>query len=199
MDQRERLGDLEEGIRLLIKAALLEMQTAMPVQVVDVDLSEMTASAQPLIRALLPESIPPQMLSAIPNVTSDSDGNRWVQLPLLVKLPIIFPGGGGFTLTFPIAAGDEALAVFSSRAIDNWWLAGGIQNPIEIRDHDPSDGFLLVGPRSSPKSLANINTKGPELRNDDGTLSIAFDKTTQRVKILAVGGLYVNGVPVTVP
>jgi hypothetical protein len=199
MDQRERLGDLEEGIRLQIKLALLSLQTAMPVSVISVNMADMTASAQPLIRALLSPSMPPSMLAQIPNVITDSAGNSWATLPPLVKLPIIFPGGGGFSLTFPIREGDEAIAIFSSRSIDNWWSSGGVQNPVEIRAHDLSDGFLLAGPRSVPRALANISPLGPELRSDDGLLSIAFDKITHRVNILAPGGVFINGVPLIVP
>ena len=33
---------------------------------------------------------------------------------------MVFPGGGGFALTFPVAAGDECLVVFASRCIDDY-------------------------------------------------------------------------------
>ena len=77
-----------------------------------------------------------------------------VNMPLLPDVPVVFPGGGGFTLTFPVASGDECLVVFASRCIDAWWQSGGVGEPMEPRMHDLSDGFALVGVRSQPHRLS---------------------------------------------
>ena len=68
--------------------------------------------------------------------------------PILVDLPVIFPRGGGVTLTFPIKEGDECLVVFSSRSIDFWWQNGGIhvwciyiKNILDFRDYLISNGI----------------------------------------------------------
>ena len=58
--------------------------------------------------------------------------------PILVDLPVIFPRGGGVTLTFPIKEGDECLIVFSSRSIDFWWQNGGVQERADGRILDLS-------------------------------------------------------------
>jgi hypothetical protein len=87
--------------------------------------------------------------------------------PLFVDCPVLFPGGGGFTLTFPILPGDEVLMIFASRCIDAWWDMSGVQKQSEFRMHDMSDGFALVGPRSRPRALAAASTNGVELRADD--------------------------------
>lgn len=162
MDQRELHQELDEAIRMVVRDMLFAFQTAMPVQVVSYDPSEMTCTLQPLIRAYIPNQ----------NGTSG-----FVQLPLLIHCPVIFPGGGDWVLTFPIQAGDEGLAIFSSRSIDNWWLAGGIQNQVELRAHDISDGFVIVGPRSKPRVVQDLNITGPELRSVDGTVKIGLSPT----------------------
>ena len=69
-------------------------------------------------------------------------------------MPVVFPGGGGFALTFPVAAGDECLVVFASRCIDAWWQSGGVGEPMEPRMHDLSDGFALIGVRSQPAHVS---------------------------------------------
>lgn len=92
----------------------------------------------------------------------------WKDMPLLVDVPIVFPSGGGFTMTYPVTEGDEALIVFASRCIDAWWQSGGIGRQAELRMHDLSDGFAFVGPRSQPRVLSGISTTSAQFRSDDG-------------------------------
>jgi Phage protein Gp138 N-terminal domain/GpV Apex motif len=98
------------------------------------------------------------------------DGTRTLaEYPLLLTVPVAFPGGGGFTLTFPIAVGDECLVVFNDRELDNWFSSGAGLPPTTARIHDISDGVAFVGLRSSPRALASISSSTTQLRSDDGT------------------------------
>lgn len=97
------------------------------------------------------------------------DGTRTIaEYPILLKVPIYFPAGGGFTLTFPIKKGDECLILFNDRAIDGWVINGAGQIPTSDRLHDLSDGIALVGMRSNQRALSNISTSTTQLRSDDG-------------------------------
>lgn len=90
-------------------------------------------------------------------------------LPLLTDVPVIFPRGGGCTITFPVKAGDECLVVFSDRFIDFWWQNGGIQEPVDPRQHDLSDAFAFVGPQSQAQKISGIITTSVQVRTDDGS------------------------------
>lgn len=92
--------------------------------------------------------------------------------PVLLRVPVLFPSGGGVTLTFPIAVGDECLVVFNDRALDDWVLNGPGSPPSSSRLHDLSDGIAIVGLRSNPRALENISTTAAQLRSDDGTTFI---------------------------
>ena len=106
-------------------------------------------------------------------------------MPILPDVPVVFPGGGGFALTFPVAAGDECLVVFASRCIDAWWQSGGVGEPMEPRMHDLSDGFALVGVRSQPHRLSPaVHTGNTQLRADDGS---AYVEITPGGAVTAVG------------
>jgi len=109
-------------------------------------------------------------------------------LPLLVDCPVQFPSGGNCTLTFPVAPGDECLVVFASRCIDGWWQSGGVQEQAEVRMHDLSDGFVLLGFRSKPRALPNVSTTATQLRSESGTTYIEMNPALQKVKIVAPGG-----------
>jgi len=129
--------------------------TAVPVIVQSFNAGAMTCELQPTIQC---------------RVRAPDGTLSMVNLPLLLDCPVIFPSGGGFSLTFPIAKGDEGLAIFASRCIDGWWQSGGVgQAPTEIRMHDLSDGFYLPGCRSKPRALSGISGTTTQLRSDDGT------------------------------
>ncbi|RQN03414.1 Gp138 family membrane-puncturing spike protein [Pantoea ananatis] len=90
-------------------------------------------------------------------------------LPLLTDVPVIFPRGGGCTITFPVKAGDECLVLFSDRCIDFWWQNGGVQEPVDPRQHDLSDAFAFVGPQSQAQKISGISTTSVQVRTDDGS------------------------------
>lgn len=153
MDRRERYDDSVEAVRAAMDGRLSELWTAMPCIVESFNAEDETVSAQPAIRGRIQQ----------PDGTEEL-----VALPLLVDVPVVFPGGGGFTLTFPVKPGDECLVVFASRCIDAWWQSGGVGDPLETRQHDLSDGFAFVGPRSRARALPGVNTEHVQLRTDDG-------------------------------
>ena len=104
-----------------------------------------------------------------------------VALPLLSDVPVVFPTGGGWSLTLPIQPGDECLAVFSDAALDAWLQSGGIDNaPISQRRHSLSDAMAVFGLRSTPNGLDGYSTDSMQIRSDDGTvvIDLADDQIT---------------------
>lgn len=88
-------------------------------------------------------------------------------IPELYVLPVVFPSGGGFTLTFPVKVGDECLVVFNDRELDNWLTSGAGSTPTTGRLHDLSDGIAIVGLRSNPRALTGVSTTAVQIRSDD--------------------------------
>lgn len=154
MRRLERADDLGESMLAVLPAHQSTMWTALPGIIQSFKPAEMTCVV----------SIPIRAWMQLPGAKQD-----WISMPPLVDCPVVFPSGGGFTLTFPLVAGDECLVVFSSRCIDSWWDLGGVQNPAEFRMHDLSDGFVLPGPHSKPRVVPSISMANVQLRNDAGT------------------------------
>lgn len=178
MNRNELAGSDEETVRAGWDGFRASLWTAIPGIVESFSGTAMTCVVQPTIQMVM----------------RDPAGNVSMQaLPLLVDCPIVFPSGGGCTLTFPVNAGDECLVVFASRCIDAWWQSGGVQPPAELRTHDLSDGFVLVGPRSQPRVLPSLSTTTTQLRSDDGATYIELDPAAQKIKVVALGGFEVNG------
>lgn len=155
MDRRERFTDPEETLRAAMDDFSANLWTATPGIVVSFNAAAMTVRVQPSVQGRL---------------RSKSGEISYVQIPPIDDVPVIFPSGGGFSLTFPIAPGDECLVVFANNCIDGWWQSGGVQLPAEIRLHDISDGFAFVGPRSQPNVITVADH--PRLTSNDGTCYI---------------------------
>lgn len=67
------------------------------------------------------------------------------ELPTFVDVPPIFMSGGASYEAHPIAAGDYCLLMISERCYDAWFEGSDFVKPVEMRMHDYSDGFALVG------------------------------------------------------
>lgn len=136
---------------------------------------------------------------AIKGVVHTPDGKaQFVNMPLLVDVPVHFPRGGNCTLTFPVAKGDECLVVFAARCIDSWWQSGGVQVPMEPRIHDLSDGFAFVGFFSQATKISSISTATAQLRSNDGSTYVEVDPAGKIVNVVAPGGMTLTTPTVTI-
>lgn len=176
MDRRERVGDPEETFRVAFEGGQARMWTALPGIVVKFDPARMVANIKPTIKGLM---------------QTEKGILQWVEMPVLLDCPVVFPQGGGVTLTFPIAEGDEVLVVFASRCIDSWWQLGGVQNQAELRMHDLSDGFAIPGARSQPRKFA-VSTTAAQLRTDDGSAYVELNPSNKGVTVQTTGKAKVN-------
>ena len=113
-------------------------------------------------------------------------------LPILDDVPILLPRAGGFSLTFPIAIGDECMVVFQDMGIDNWWQSGGVQpQPSgKLYRHDIGDAVAIFGVASNPRALANYSTTSAQLRSDDGgtVLDLIGGKITIKADAVELNG-----------
>lgn len=73
-----------------------------------------------IVQSFAPDAVTAVVQPAIRYVEIDNDGNRITKnYPLLVDVPVVFPRGGGCTLTFPVKAGDECLVIFGVINLSN--------------------------------------------------------------------------------
>jgi hypothetical protein len=182
MDQKERSADHTAAMGVALAGWQRAIWTALPGIVTAYNASDNTVSVRPAINAVVLQQDPKS------GIQTQVD----TEITLLVKVPVVFPGGGGFCATFPIAAGDEVLVVFSARCIDAWWQSGGVQGQIEQRTHDLSDGMAIPGLRSVPRVPGSISATSAQLRSDDGACHIEM-APGHIINILAPGGINITG------
>jgi hypothetical protein len=187
MDRRERKTTQEEVLRTAFQGMQSRIWTALVGVVQSYNVTLQTVIVQPAVNG---KELQP-------------DGS-WTatQMPLLLDCPVLFQGGGGVTLTFPIKPGDECLVILSSRCIDTWYaqgFAGGgstskpnpKNDPPEYRMHNLSDGFALVGVKSVPHALT-VDPVNACLMSNDGGAYFKLNPTTHAITALAPGGFNVT-------
>lgn len=137
-----------------------------------------------IVQSFNPDAVTVEAQPAIKWTVTENGEQKTVPLPLLVDVPVIFPRGGGATLTFPVKPGDECFVVFADRCIDYWWQSGGVQEAVDPRKHNLSDGFAWVGPMSQAAKISNISTSAVQLRSDDGSTHISIDTGSKNVTVV---------------
>lgn len=145
---QSQIGGEQQTAQAIGDAVSTQMRVALPGIIQSFDPGAVTCTVQVALRGVA--------------------GAESVELKPLVDVPVIFPRGGGCTLTFPVKAGDECLLIFADRCIDFWWQNGGIQETVDPRQHDLSDAFCIVGPQSQAQKISGISTSAAQLRTDDG-------------------------------
>lgn len=127
-------------------------------------------------------------------------------LPILPDVPVLFPQGGGFSLTWELAANDGLLVVYLKNSVDNWIRTGVVSEPGDLRTHhlahavaipcvsrsaltaDPDHATVLTAPAVvkivAPEVQVNAATvakvTSPEVRLGDATAS-QFAALAQKV------------------
>jgi hypothetical protein len=132
-----------DSIDSLIDSRLRGLHVAIPGRVESYDESTQSADVQPLIQ----------------RGYEDESGNRAIEdLPVVPGVPVVFPGAGSFSITFPVVKGDTVLLIFSQASIDKWLGQGGKVDPLEDHHHDLSDGIAIPGLRSFNAATGQVHS-----------------------------------------
>lgn len=170
-------NQLVDTFMLAIDSALANVHTATVAQVTAV--STKTINCQPVINRL---------------VRGES-----VRLPEFIEVPPVFLQGGGSYTAHPIAVGDYCLLIFTERCFDRWYHGQDFKIPLELRMHDYSDGFAIVGinPLAGAITIPSVIQQTGDTNYDgnhthQGTLDRVGD-TTIEGDVIIDGDLQVTG------
>ena len=148
-----RTPTLEGVINRATRMALRRARVALPARVETYDATKQRVTVQPLI---------------LDGYTDENGDRQAERLPVINGVPVVFPGGGGFRVTFPIAVGDVVLLVFSSSSLDRWLALGGEVDPEDDRRHDLNDAIAIPGLHSFAAPLATAPTSTLSIGKDGG-------------------------------
>jgi hypothetical protein len=155
---------LAEVISETIAAARGGISVAMPATILSYDPARQIASVKPAI-----------------SMRYESDG---VLVPspigIVSNLPVLFPSGGGTSITWNLLPGDQVLLIVCDRSLDEWKSTGAQENvPADIRRFDFTDAIVLPGirPITQPLSVEAWAAGATVIKGDDVRLgsSLALD------------------------
>ena len=176
----DRTRDQVEQMRRILGTFGADLRVACPGIIKSVDFKRQTCEVQLAIRERM-----------------NNEGDlKDVDVPILPDVPFLIYSGGGYCVTLPIQPGDDCLVVFGDCCMDAWWQNGGVQNQIEKRRHDLSDGFAIVGFRSQPAVVTGYSPTTAQFRNKSGDAYIEIDGSNINIK--ASGNITINGATVNI-
>ena len=138
----------------LINEAMFRTRCCIPCIVQSYNSENNTVECQPAVRE---------------RIINEDGTIQYIQLPLLINVPVVFPGSANFDIKFPLSKNDECLVFFSDLSIDNFWQKGSVQNPVEVRRHDLSDGMAIPCRMSLPRR--GISTKASITVDSNGEIT----------------------------
>ena len=153
---KELLGDNIQLYDSMLSKASFNIRCCIPGIIQKYNPNNNTAEIQPAIRE---------------EVVNEDNSVSYVNLPLLVNVPIAFPSTRNSGIQFALSQGDECLVMFSDLSYDNFWLNGVVQNPVEVRRHDLSDGIAIPCSISKPKTKVGLSS-GLQVVNGDCKISM---------------------------
>jgi hypothetical protein len=163
---------LSEVLRTAIAAQQTTVFTALPAQVESYDSTKQKAIVQPLLKR---------------GYQDEADERQVESLPAISDVPVIFPGAGEISITWPIAAGATGLLVFTSGSLDKWKSKGGEVDPGDDRRNTLSDAVFIPGlrPFSAPVESGGLHSTAlvvsAPLIHAGGSSSLAFNSALNAV------------------
>lgn len=148
-EQRE--DSFSHAIRSIVDEQIVNLHTALPGTIQSFNSAEQTAT-----------------------VLLDIDREGGVPYPELSRVPVVFPKGGGYILTFPVEPGDSCLVQFIERDMGPWQVGEG-REPQDARKHSLSDAVCLVGLRSIPAAVAEYSSTGAALGTENGVSRVHIE------------------------
>lgn len=149
---------LPEVIRKAVARGAADLRVALPARIEKVDLARGLADVKPLLKDFF----------------DDGDELRSVSVPVIVNVPIVFPGAGEFRLTFPVKPGDGCLLVFSDRSLDVWISKGGEVDPVDPRRHALTDAVAILGLNDVTNAWRNVSSSAATLGHDGDGPRVEF-------------------------
>ena len=111
----------------------------------------------------------------------DTD-ERQHQRPIIEDVPVLYPRGGGYRMTFPLAEGDDVLLIFSMRGLSAWKRALGEARPDVGAVLDGDHVVCVPG-----FAVGEIAEEAMVLGNDDTTISIGASGVTITGDVTIIG------------
>jgi hypothetical protein len=166
--------DLQELLQSYGDHLRESVRVALPAVVTAYDAAKQVAECRPVVRE--------------PFVGEDG-ATTFEELPTVPDVPVLWPGGGGFHVHFPLDAGDHVLLVFSDVATGVWRASGEPSEPGDLRRHHLSSCFAVPGVRHDAQALSDAPASGEAAIVAPGGGTVRVSKSGASGEFVALAAL----------
>ena len=164
MNRDTDYANMAQSIRFAIRQSLKDLYTCMPGIVESYDAETRQAVVKGTLKVV---------------TTKKED----IEREAIHNVPVVFPSGGGFAMTFPLEPGDPVLLVYSQRGLANWKRTLGVATPDMFGFLSEKDAIAIPGfvGRHEPENQIAVEAGGVRIKTT-GKLAIeAQDVTFKQV------------------
>ena len=142
-------------MEMVVESALKRMHTSFPARVISYNSTAGTVSVQAMIMR---------------EYFDESENRQIEKLPVITDVPVMFPGGGGHRITFPILANDTITLFAASMSLELWHQTLGLQfvDPADSRRNALEDMYAVPGFRPLKNWHSDAPTDRMSLGLNDG-------------------------------
>ena len=159
MNRDTDYANMAQSIRFAIRQSLKDLYTCMPGIVESYDAETRRAVVK----------------GALKVVTTKKEE---IEREAIHNVPVVFPSGGGFAMTFPLEPGDPVLLVYSQRGLANWEKTLGVAAPDMFGFLSEKDAIAIPGfGTDEPEHQIAIEPGGVRIKTT-GTLAIEAQDVT---------------------
>jgi hypothetical protein len=186
------IQNLKTSIHTMVESRLATLNTGCPGIITAYDPATRLASVQPAVK-----------------VQYEGEDGETVEeaLPVLVNVPVHFPGGRGWDFVWHLTPPETCWIKFSQSSIDQWLEDGKLSPSTAARRFSLSDAVAEVGIRDKghpgtpcPADSARLGSAdGPQITFDQGTLTLTLASINEvrilggaRVRIASEGDIYIH-------
>lgn len=161
---KNNLNSYDALMQIIKDDIFINLNVCLPATVKKYNSSNNTADLQPSIQAVMSD-------------------NTFVDLPLLLKVPVLELGGKGLSVKIPLEAGDTGIVIFCDRDITLFKQEKKNTQPNTLRQHDLSDGIFI------PMRFGNSGSSNISIESADGNTKLEITSNGINVK----GNITVDG------
>ena len=171
---KNNLNSYDALMQIIRDDIFINLNVCLPATVKKYNSSNNTADLQPAIQAVMSD-------------------NTFVDLPLLLKVPVLELGGKGLSVKIPLQEGDTGIVIFCDRDITLFKQEKKNTQPNTLRQHDLSDGIFI------PMRFGNSGSSNISIESADGNTKLEITSSGINVKgnITVDGDVIAGGVSLT--
>ena len=97
-----------------------------------------------------------------------------------INVPVLFPFGGGHTMTFPLAQGDPVMLFFSERGLTEFKTTYALATPDKTHFFSEADAVAFAG--FGALQITPASSVGATLQTEDGTTFVEIAPEVARIR-----------------